>query len=190
METVESISRSKRRRGYLQDAVLATLAASGVIALALVAPNTLQLLGGFSRKRTRFTEESKSAAQRLVKKGYATFEKRNGTTFLTITSEGKRELTRAEVRRGPETPKRWDGRWRLIVFDVPERRRAVRNALRRTVERLGFLKVQNSVWVYPYDCEELIALLKAELRLGKDVLYAIVETIERDRWIRGHFKLK
>lgn len=53
----------------------------------------------------------------------------------------------------------------------------------------GFLRIQDSVWLSPYDCEELIALVKAELRLGKDVLYAIVEEIENDGWIKKHFNL-
>jgi len=53
----------------------------------------------------------------------------------------------------------------------------------------GFLRVQYSVWVSPYDCEELIALVKAELRLGKDVLYVVVEQIENDGWIKKHFQL-
>ena len=57
------------------------------------------------------------------------------------------------------------------------------------MKEVGFVCLQDSVWVYPYDCEEFMALLKAELRVGKDVLYAIVERIENDKTIRTHFKL-
>ena len=53
----------------------------------------------------------------------------------------------------------------------------------------GFLCIQGSVWVYPYDCEDLVALLKADLHIGKDVLYTIVEKIENDAWIKKHFNL-
>jgi len=49
--------------------------------------------------------------------------------------------------------------------------------------------IQDSAWVYPYDCEEFVALLKAHLRLGKDVVYAVVEEIGNDAPIRTHFKL-
>lgn len=55
---------------------------------------------------------------------------------------------------------------------------------------IGFVRLQDSVWVYPYDCEDFIALLKAELKVGKDVLYAIVDTIEFDKHIRRHFGLR
>src|SRR3989344_1501381 len=46
-----------------------------------------------------------------------------------------------------------------------------------------------AVWVYPYDCEEFIALLKAELKIGRSVLYVIADSIEQDKILRSHFNL-
>jgi hypothetical protein len=43
------------------------------------------------------------------------------------------------------------------------------------------------VWVYPYDCEDLITLLKADFKIGKDLLYVITESIENDKWLRQSF---
>ena len=53
----------------------------------------------------------------------------------------------------------------------------------------GFLRLQDSVWVYPYDCEDFVALLKADLRLGREMLYIIAEKIENDGWLRQEFNL-
>jgi hypothetical protein len=53
----------------------------------------------------------------------------------------------------------------------------------------GFVRLQDSVWVYPYDCEDIITLLKAEYRIGDDMRYMIVDSIERDSALRRHFKL-
>ena len=58
-----------------------------------------------------------------------------------------------------------------------------------TLRDIGFIRLQNSVWVYPYDCEDLITLLKADFRVGKDVLYLVVEAMENDKEIRKHFRL-
>lgn len=55
--------------------------------------------------------------------------------------------------------------------------------------KVGFVRIQNSVWVYPYDCEELIAFIRADLRLGKGLLYIVAEGIEYDKHLRTHFKL-
>ena len=85
--------------------------------------------------------------------------------------------------------KKWDRRWRVVIFDIPERRKSVRDRLRRFMDTYGFVRLQDSVWVYPHDCEDLIALAKAEFRIGYDVLYMIVERIERDGHLREHFGL-
>ena len=57
------------------------------------------------------------------------------------------------------------------------------------MKECGFFQIQKSVWLHPHDCEELMALIKADSHVGKDVIYMIVESIENDVWIRQHFKL-
>ena len=55
--------------------------------------------------------------------------------------------------------RRWDGRWRLILFDVPEVRHSVRTRLRRYLQERGFGYLQNSVWITPHPVCEQRALL-------------------------------
>ncbi len=54
----------------------------------------------------------------------------------------------------------------------------------------GFVRLQDSVWVFPYDCEDFISLVKAELKIGSAILYMVVEHIENDTHLRAHFGLK
>ena len=75
------------------------------------------------------------------------------------------------------------------MFDIPEKRKKIREHLRFEMQEIGFLRMQDSVWIYPYDCEEFIALLKADMHIGSDVLYAVIEEIENDARIRKHFNL-
>ena len=51
------------------------------------------------------------------------------------------------------------------------------------------MKLQNSVWIYPHDCEDLISLMKTDFMIGKDLLYMIVEKLENDWLLRKTFKL-
>jgi len=189
MGKLEEEARWDRRKGYLQDAVLGTVAVAGILAVAMIAPNTLQLLGGMGGRKRRFGEQARTALGRLADKGLVTFEKRDGKSFARITLAGQKELALQEQMAALRIKKRkrWDKRYRVVIFDVPEHRRAIRNSLRNTMRSAGFLQLQQSVWVYPHDCEDLIALLKADLHIGKDVLYLIVEKIERDAWIKKHF---
>jgi CRISPR-associated endonuclease Cas2 len=119
------------------------------------------------------------------------FEDRGGKKYARITREGQRALA-IETEKSSVRAKRkgnWDKRYRMVIFDIPERKRRTRALLRETMREAGFLCIQRSVWIYPFDCEELIVLLKANLHIGKDVLYTIVEKIENDAWIRKHFGL-
>ena len=55
---------------------------------------------------------------------------------------------------------------------------------------IGFMRLQDSVWIYPYDCEDLIALFKADSKIGKDILYMIVEALEYDEPVKSYFGFK
>ena len=76
------------------------------------------------------------------------------------------------------------------MFDIPEKRRKTRDQLRMRMRGMGFFRLQDSAWVYPHDCEEIVGLLKTELRLGSTVIYMIVESIENDTRLREHFGIR
>ncbi len=191
MGTLEREAASKRRKTYVQDAVLSVIAVAGILAITAVAPNALRLLGGTGRKGFRFNYQTRSVLTRLVEKGHIRFVIQNGKKRIEITNAGKRaaELAAAKQALSTQKPRRWDERWRVIMFDIPERRKKDRDQLRRTMIDAGFLCFQDSVWIFPYDCEDLVTLLKVDMRLGDAVRYGILEKLENDRAARNHFKL-
>lgn len=190
MGKLEETSRKRKKKKDIQNAVLAAVAITGLLAFAAVAPNALKLLDYLPNEKYNLKYRMKSVTGRLVAKGYAAWVERDGKKFLRITPAGRKAFAFEQAKVALKNQKKkWDGRWRMIVFDVPERRRPIRNRLRAVMCEIGFVRLQDSVWVYPYDCEDFVALLKAELRIGKDVLYAIADTIEHDKSLRLHFKL-
>lgn len=90
---------------------------------------------------------------------------------------------------GIKEPPRWDGKWRIVIYNPKERKRGLRAKLRDTLTSFGFIRLQHSVWIYPYDCEDLITLIKADFKIGKDILYLIVEKVENDKWLEQSFGL-
>lgn len=193
MGRVELGARHIRRNGYIQSSVLTIVGLTGLIAVAAIAPHMAGLIGALGVDK-RLRNSMYTTATRMAKKGFVKFETRNGRKYLRITDAGRLELERAtkftQSVLKSERPKRWDKRWRMLIFDIPERNRAIRNTLRRALLEFGFLRLQGSVWIYPYDCEELVTLLKADLRIGRDMLYVVVEKIENDGWICRHFNLR
>ena len=90
---------------------------------------------------------------------------------------------------GLKKSKRWDGKWRLVIFDIPEKKQKIRRRIPAIFTRAGLYRLQDSIWIYPYDCEDIIGLLKTELGVGKEVLYVIADEIENDKYLRAHFDL-
>lgn len=188
---MEKKARSERRWGTFQKAMLTAVVLGGVVVVAATIPNVAQLLKYFPghKKGAKFNYQAKSALGRLATKGLVTFVEKNGKRFARITEKGERVLQMETERTAMTKKRRWDRRWRVVAFDVPEKRKNVRTSLRRFMSEYGFARLQDSVWIYPYDCEDLIALAKANFRIGSDVLYMIVERLENDKHLRSHFSL-
>ena len=127
----------------------------------------------------------------MITQGLLEFEQTGRGKFLRITPIGEKVLRKLELHNFKlKKPKRWDKKYRLVIFDIREAKKRVREQIRITLQQIGFYRLQNSVWVYPYDCEEVITLLKADYEIGSEVLYIIAEEIENDYKLREFFELE
>jgi len=173
--------------------ILGTIATAGLLTVAAVAPNALKAIDLFYPKEKRKYHQSsyvRKAVTRLKDRGLIEFEKKDGMTFVRLTNKGHQQLLKYQLRETViKKPKKWDKKWRVIIFDIKENRRFVRDGLRSELLNLGFVKLQNSVWVHPYNCEEIIIMLKSYFKIGKDVLYMTVDKIENDGWLKEEFRL-
>jgi len=184
---MEQESKKRRGRAKVQKIILASIALAGILPVAMVAPNVVGAMGRLGMlPSNRENEIIKRSRERLLRRGLISYQGR----FLRLTAKGKESLRMLELREFKnQSPQDWDGRWRVLIFDIPEKRRVIRNKIRRTLVQMGFARLQDSVWLYPYDCEDVITLLKADLRIGRDVLYLIVDTLEYEAPFRKIFKL-
>src|SRR3989344_940727 len=188
MGNIEIKSRKRKSKDDIQKAILGTVKAVGFLSVALVAPNAVQFLKSFGIVPGKRQESvMKRARDRLIEKNLLKYQ--NG--FLALTENGEAHLELLEMKDWQiYKPKKWDGRWRMLIFDIPEKRRPLREKIRATLIHIGFIKLQDSVWVYPYDCEDLVSLLKADFKVGKDLLYIIADSIENDKKLRQIFGLE
>lgn len=192
MGKLEEQTTKRKRKENIQRAVLGVIAVSGVIAVTAVA---LPLLAGFAgvakQAGYRVRYRTATALDRLAKRGLIRFVKRKGVRYVEITEKGKHtlDLEKEKAALSVRSTRRWDRKYRIVMFDIPHYRRKDRDHIRNTLRACGFLRIQDSVWLYPYDCEDLIMLLKSDAHVGKDLLYVIAESIENDRWVKNHFGL-
>ncbi|MBI4226454.1 CRISPR-associated endonuclease Cas2 [Candidatus Roizmanbacteria bacterium] len=85
--------------------------------------------------------------------------------------------------------KKWDGKWFLVFFDVPETQRNKRDYLRNFLRDIGFYPYQQSVYIFPYECEKEIALIKKIVEGAKYTSYIIAEKIENEKTVKTYFGL-
>lgn len=178
----------------MRNLILRTLAVGGVVSIALIAPKTLALLkkldrGAVNRKKlySRITQ----AIRNLEYAGMIKTSGERGQRRAVLTKKGRItiETIYASEYRIPE-PVFWDGKWRVVMFDIREKRRATRSRLRLLLSSAGFLRLQDSVWIYPYPCDEFIGLVRAHLKSGTgEMLSFVAEALESDKRLREHFRL-
>lgn len=128
----------------------------------------------------------KRTLERLSKQDF--IEKQDGEYVLTLS--GKRWLlkyTLAELTI--PKPAKWDGRWRMVMYDVSRQKASQRTLFRVTLKQLGFFNLQESVWLHPYPCEKEIHFLRDFCGMGENVIYIIAHKIENDGVYRTHFGL-
>lgn len=187
MGNLEKGSRKRTQRNQLRSIILESVKAAGMLSLLVIAPNVIGAMakmGLIASSRQEYVVQKASA--RLVQLGL--LEWHGGK--LRLTAKGEMELRRQRLQQQAKTrPRRWDKKWRIIIFDIPEKRKGLRARVKHAVQSVGFIRLQDSVWVYPYDCEDLMTLLKVDFRIGDDIRYIIADTIEHDDMLRAHFKL-
>lgn len=189
MGKTEEESRRRLRKGELRDATLAAIGFAGLLLWTAAAPNTLRLLKYIPNNKYRFAYQFRSALARLSQEGLISFAEKNGTRYAKLTERGRARLELLPNQfTTRKKPRRWDGRWRVVMFDIPESQKEVRDALRRRMRELGFYRFQDSAWVFPFDCEDAIELTKADLALGATVQYMVAD-IWNDRHLRREFSL-
>ncbi|KKS87871.1 MAG: hypothetical protein UV62_C0022G0003 [Parcubacteria group bacterium GW2011_GWC1_43_11] len=90
-----------------------------------------------------------------------------------------------------ERTENWDKKWRLVIFDIPEKKKPAREVLREKLKDLGMKKLQHSIWITPFPCEKEINLIKTVFNLSDywvDVI--ITENIgAKEYQMRKHFDL-
>lgn len=90
---------------------------------------------------------------RMLRTGYLAKEIVRGEPVLTITRGGEHKLAR-RFSYFKLRDKGWDGFWRLVIFDISEKQRFLRDKLRRKLKELGFGCWQKSIYISPFNLEE------------------------------------
>jgi DNA-binding transcriptional regulator PaaX len=117
----------------------------------------------------------------MVDTGLAELLSAGQSDFLRITAFGREKLYRDELSSGTMPISRtWDGKWRMIMLDLPEDRKNEREALRYLLKKAGFELLKNSVWVSPFPFEQFFMNIKKDLNLTTELMIVTTDSLDSE----------
>lgn len=168
---------------------------SGVILLMAVSPNIFAAIGRVANKQKRVflkcdEKDFNRALIYLKNRGYIKIGLNENGFSVKLTNKGLSRSSYAAWRNLKiHQQKRWDGLWRLVMFDIPEKNKQAREALRQKLNLMGFYQLQKSVFVTPYECRKEIYFLKEIFNIKDDILLVVAKSFDGEDVVNKHFEL-
>jgi len=165
---------------------------SGAIYIAANSPYfTFNLLKNLKKFRKYNKKKIRDAFYNLRRQGYIEIKKKNHQIYINLTKKGKKKAGWMQIDSLKiKKPKKWDRKWRIVIFDIAQLKKIYREAFRGKLKEIGFYPLQKSVWIHPFDCYDEIELLKDFFGLSdKEVRLITAEKIDEDSSLKKIFKL-
>lgn len=172
--------------------LLRLLATSGLICFAATSPYFgVNLVRGIKRWKKYKKRNVADNLRKLRKRGCIETKMVNRQIYINLTDEGKKLAGWMQIDALSITqPKKWDGKWRIVIFDISQLKKFYREVFRGKLKELGFQQLQKSVWIHPFDCKDEITLLRDFCNLTeKEIRLITSESIGDDRQLRNYFKV-
>src|SRR3989338_10778370 len=180
---------SGTRGAKITQIALCVLAVASIPALVFIAAsvgNAVQIFKQFESSKHFSKKQIRNSINHLRRHKLIEYVgDKNGKTIVKITKKGEIKLRAfaidlIEIKK----PNKWDGKWRLVMFDIPIRFTKGREALRYHLKELDFLQFQKSAWIYPYPCEDEVIFIADFFGIGKYVEVLTAENISREEKFR------
>ena len=178
---------------YYSKEILKYLFLTGAVYIAASSPyfvlNLTKNIPNFKKELSK--RKSINAFNYLRRRGLIEMKREGHDVRIALTKKGRKRAGKYQIDDLEiEKPKKWDKRWRVVIFDIPNLSGVARDVFRRKLKEFSFYSLQQSVWVFPYPCQEEIGLLREFLGLNKRQVQVLEATkLEDDRFLRKHFQL-
>ncbi len=181
-----------RRAKQITKTILTALGTGIALYMVLGSPSgTRRILKGIKQEWNK--KRALEALDRLQRRKLVAYRyiKKNEVE-IELTDAGRKKMLSYSVEEiAPKQPRRWDGVWRIILSDIPESKKRARDALRQKFYSWGLYPLQKSVFVYPFPCEDEVAIIRDLFDISTNNLILIeVKHIADEAKLKKHFELK
>jgi len=176
-----------RKLGRIERDILKELTLGDMLYAYLLSAKSTGRFYKLAQQRATERYRRKKAMERLKEDQYIAL----AGEHLSITRKGRNAIGElAANTRSLLKNTTWDRKWRVAAYDIPEKYASLRDKVRDILKRAGFRKLQQSIWIFPHHCEDLVQLIKTEGKLGPYILYGVLERIEDEDRLMKLFGVK
>jgi DNA-binding transcriptional regulator PaaX len=191
MEEIKSI-RDNYSRGELAKEILKGLAIGGLIVASFALPGLPQIFSllGINNAKDRY--RVKRAIEALENNKLINIYEKDEEQVMEITEKGKRRVLKYKFdEMRIERPKKWDGCWRVVAFDIPEKYKKGRDALTPKLKEMELYPIQKSVFICPFECRDEIDFISEIFNIRKFIHYFVAKKIDIDdeEYLRKYYNL-
>ncbi len=195
---VDITKTGKYKKGEISKIILAALGIGVVLGgSALISPHFPIFIGSLLKliEEVKGIKLSKVKIKRtlkiLEKKQIIDLERKGNEIYVKVRDNWNIDIVKYSIKELLELKRKkdWPGKWFLVIFDVPEEQRNKREYLRKLLKEIGFYQYQQSVYVFPYECEKEINLIKKIIEGGRYLSYIIAEKIEYEDKLKTYFNI-
>ncbi len=178
--------------GKLQRKVLLLLLAGFSIALRPYPKHQLRVVKELFKEWNNINKQTLERSVHALYRSKLVVKKNNRdhSGALTLSKEGKKLALIYKLDEVKIKSHAWDGKWRLVIFDVPEKLKKVREALRYHLKRLGFKELQHSVFILPFECHNEMDYLIEFYNARRFVRFLGVDYIDNSLDLKNQFNIK
>lgn len=174
--------------------ILLLLATVGFVAASILMPGLPIALKPFLQKQQKkwghFNRRKlKAEIKRLQKIGVIEETLQGGELLFKLTEKGKEKVLKYRLEKLSLLHNKWDGKWRLVIYDIPKGKKNQADAFRRLLKKLELLQLQKSVYLTPYACKNEVEFLKTLYGIEEHVTLLTVSGIEHEISYKSYFGL-
>ena len=115
----------------------------------------------------------------------------DGSFTVTATATGKKIAEKYDLENIKIIkPDQWDGYWRILSFDIPANKKLARQTLLAKLKELGFVMLQKSIWVHPFDCRKELAVITTAFEVEPYVNFIVARELDKSYKVRREFEIR
>jgi phenylacetic acid degradation operon negative regulatory protein len=115
----------------------------------------------------------RAVMSRMYKQGWVDSRKSGNKSYYYLTKRGTERMEEAAKRIFKLSPEKWDGKWRMLIYSIPEEKRNIRDEIRKELVWSGFGNLSNSTWISPNDLTKQVYSLIDKYDIQEYVHYFI-----------------